>query len=261
MSDQSNQSSSPSIQDSTEPVVDVAYCVENQETYITYDQFATDPVANAQHYNNWAHKYDEMHTKAGFNDPYWLARVSLENLAQSNLLSSKDAKLIDFGCGTGRLGVELKKQGYTNIAAVDGSTEMLTIANEKGCYNWTDALLIGCEPMIDELLYREGENGSGFDAAFASAVMLPGHFPNTCFEEMLKVLRPGGYLIFSIRDVYFDPTTDEGCGFKPKIDELLAAGKMKLVSSTPYRKYQGLDLGPFMSENPASVKIYAKTEA
>ena len=36
---------------------------------------------------------------------------------------------MDFGCGTGRLGVELKKVGYTNISGVDGSTEMIAVAN------------------------------------------------------------------------------------------------------------------------------------
>ena len=71
-----------------------------------------------------------MHDKAGFNDPYWLAKVVADKLGQpGQSLSLPNCRLIDFGCGTGRLGVELKKVGYTDISGVDGSTEMITVAH------------------------------------------------------------------------------------------------------------------------------------
>ena len=201
-----------------------------------------------------------MHDKAGFNDPYWLTKVALEKLGQRGQpLAKKNARLIDFGCGTGRLGVELKKVGYSNIAGVDGSSEMIVVANGKDCYNWTGSLLVGCEAIPDELLYKEEVKDSGFDAVFSSATMLPGHFPNTCYGEMLKVMRPGGHLLFSIRDDMLNNDTDEGCDFVGKLAEHQEAGELTLVSTIPYAKYRGLDLGPCMSETPASVKIYRKT--
>ena len=167
---------------------------------------------------------------------------------------------MDFGCGTGRLGEELKKVGYMNISGVDGSTEMINVAHSKGCYTprqiWP--LLVGIDELPDEIVFKEGMDGSGFDAVLSSACMLSGHFPNTCYEEMLKVLRPGGYLLFSIRDDMMDPATDEGCDFSGKLDELCASGVIQFIDSVPYAKYQGLDLGPCMSEKLASVKIYQK---
>ena len=167
---------------------------------------------------------------------------------------------MDFGCGTGRLGVELKKVGYTNISGVDGSPEMISVAHSKGCYLpeqiWT--LLVGKDELPEAIVYQEGREGSGFDAVFSSATMLPGHFPNTCYAEMLKVLRPGGYLLFAIRDDMLDAATDQGCNFIGKLEELVAAGEMTPVESVPFVKYRGLDLGAHMSETPATVKIYKK---
>ena len=52
------------------------------------------------------------------------------------------------------------------------------------------------------------------DLAVASAVMIKGHFPNTCFVEMLKTVKVGGYIAFTIRDIYLDEATDNGMNFK-----------------------------------------------
>ena len=162
-----------------------------------------------------------MHDKNGFNDPYWLTRVMVEKLGQpAQPLHNTNSRLIDFGCGTGRLGVELKKVGYANICGVDGSNEMLIVASGKDCYASSCQLLIGVEQMPEQLCYKVDVEGSGYDAALASAVMFPGFFPNTCFEEMLKTLRPGGHLIFTIRDDMLDNATDEGCNFIGKLNEL-----------------------------------------
>ena len=43
-------------------------------------------------------------------------------------------KIIDAGAGTGLIGVELKKLGYTNLCALDISAEMLREAKKKEVY-------------------------------------------------------------------------------------------------------------------------------
>ena len=65
---------------------------------------------------------------------------------------------------------------------------------------------------------------SGFDVVVCSACMIKGHFTNACYEEFLKALRPGGYMIFTIRDIYIDSKTDNGMNFMPKLNELANAG-------------------------------------
>ena len=72
------------------------------------------------------------------------------------------------------------------------------------------------------------------------------------------MLRPGGHMLFSIRDDMLVPETDQGCGFQTALNQLVESGKMTHVDSIGYAKYKGLELGPCMSETPAQVKIYKK---
>ena len=82
------------------------------------------------HYNHYSSKYDGMQEMSGFNDPFEIAKVTVEKLGQEGQpLANHEVKLMDFGCGTGLMGAELKKAGYTNIYGLDGSPQMLEIAD------------------------------------------------------------------------------------------------------------------------------------
>ena len=96
----------------------------------------------------------------------------------------KDAKIIDFGCGTGILGVELVQAGFTNITGVDGSPQMLEVAmskevDGKKVYNNGG---FQCQIGSEEL---NGPELEGYDVAVSSACMIKGHFPNNCFDTFL----------------------------------------------------------------------------
>ena len=71
----------------------------------------------------------------GFNDPFELVKVCAELLSSkervSDVMANPEAKIVDFGCGTGLMGIELKKRGFNNIYGLDGSQDMLNIAKEK----------------------------------------------------------------------------------------------------------------------------------
>ncbi len=100
-------------------------------------------------------------------------------------------------------GQYLKQAGFSNIYGLDGSPDMLKIANEKQIYKQTWTLLVG----LDEL---PQDCPTDCDMAVASACMIKGHFPNTCFEEMLKTVKKGGFIAFTIRDIYLNSETDNG---------------------------------------------------
>ena len=129
-----------------------------------------------------------------------------------------------------------------NIYGLDGSAEMLAIANTKGLYNQTWEVLVGVTTLPVDILYDSEVENSGFDAIFSSACMIEGHFPNSCFEEMLKVLRPGGFMIFSIRDIYMNSETDLGQDYIGKLAELEREGKIIPVDEVHFTKYEGLKL-------------------
>ena len=119
-------------------------------------------------------------------------------------------------------------------------------------------MLVGVDQLPLGAIYDINRKDSGFDAVFCSACLIKGHFPNTCFEEMLKSLRPGGFMIFSIRDIYLNNDTDNSMGFKDKIDELVDQGVMIHIETKHFTKYKDLDFGSGYMEEGANVKIYQK---
>jgi ubiquinone/menaquinone biosynthesis C-methylase UbiE len=52
-----------------------------------------------------------------------------------------EIKIMDAGAGTGSVGVELGKLGYTNLHALDISQEMLDEAKKKTCIRRSSAPL------------------------------------------------------------------------------------------------------------------------
>ena len=132
---------------------------------------------------------------------------------------------------------------------------MLEIADSKGIYKWTWEVLVGVTKLPVGVQYTDFK-GSGFDAVFSSACLIKGHLPNSCFEEMLQCLRPGGHMIFSIRDIYLNPETDNGMNFVGKLAELEQAGKIIHVETLHFEKYKGLQFGSGYMQEGANVKIY-----
>ena len=133
---------------------------------------------------------------------------------------------------------------------------MLAIADSKGVYKWSWEVLVGMDKLPLGCVQRDEDKYSGFDAVFSSACMIKGHFPNTCFEEMLKTLRPGGHMIFSIRDIYLNPETDNGMNFSGKLAELEEQGTIIHIETVHFTKYVGLQCGSGYMEEGANVKIY-----
>lgn len=246
----------------TEPTPDATRCTEETEAFHALGVFSTKQEDNRTLYDTMAVKYDTLQEMSGFNDPYELAKTAVEKLGQPGQpLAKSDARIMDLGCGTGLMGNELKKAGFTNIYGIDGAPQMLSRANEKGIYQNTWEVLVGCTELPTEAKYDEEVEGSGYDAVFSSACMIKGNFPNTCFDEMLKILRPGGHFIFTIRNIYLNPETDKGMGYAAKLAELEQVSKIVHVETVQYTKYKGLDLGSSYMEEAANVKIYKKAEA
>lgn len=96
------------------------------------------------------------------------------------------ARVIDFGCGTGILFPELAERNY-RVIGLDLSFDMLKASTMEG----PEALLVcgdGCSlPFAEE----------SFDAVFCRGSIH--HVPDLrqAFQEIVRVLKPGGSLIFS----------------------------------------------------------------
>jgi SAM-dependent methyltransferase len=103
---------------------------------------------------------------------------------------SRDARILDFGCGQGRLCAELMELGYRGVAGVDSSPEMIRAAQHV-CPDFEFAVNDG-----GRLPFAAGS----FDAVLLFAVLtcIPDDAAQkNLLAEFKRILRPGGLLLIS----------------------------------------------------------------
>lgn len=162
-----------------------------------------------ERYNQWAADYDkDVVQDLGFLGP----KTAAETLARR---VSGDAKVLDAGAGTGAVGVELSKLGFKHITAIDLSPGMLDVARSKGVYEALQKEELGTPLHLDT---------DAFDATICVGTLTIGHAPVNSLDEFVRVTKPGGFVVFSMRPDHY-----ERGGFKAKQDELEAQGKWKLL--------------------------------
>ena len=93
-------------------------------------------------------------------------------------------KIIDAGAGTGLIGVELKKLGYTNLCALDITAEMLKEAKKKEVYTEFICTSLNGQP-IAHIKSRQ------FDALICGGALLTGRIGSSSFVEMIRMVQTG----------------------------------------------------------------------
>jgi len=151
-------------------------------------------------YKKWASIYDKD------NDDL-LGTVSQPNSVQifHKYIVDKNQKIIDVGCGTGLVGLELQKLGYTNFDGIDISKDMIDIAIDRGY----KALFLG---NLNDSLPIESDS---YDAALCVGVFTHGHVGPGRLKELSRIVKSDGLVCFTINeDVY------ESYGFDKVIQKL-----------------------------------------
>jgi len=124
--------------------------------------------------------------------------------------------------GRGLVEELLNLNGYTNLEALDISAGMLEKAREKNIYAQLYVATLG-EPL------RLPDNY--FDAIISVGVFSPGQAPSRSLDELIRITKPDGHLIFTMR-----PDFLEESDFKEKLSRLEASGKWVLLKkSEPYQ--------------------------
>ncbi len=166
----------------------------------------------AERYDQWAKDYDtDLDEEFGWLGPQRAVELFARHVP-------KDARVLDAGAGTGLVGELLARQGYNDLVAMDLSKGMLEEARKRNAYREFHQMVMG-EPLD----YAT----DSFDAVISVGVLTVGHAPASSFDELVRIIRPGGHIVFSLRpDVYRDN------GFKEEQDSLEAAGKWRLVEAS-----------------------------
>lgn len=171
-------------------------------------------------YDDWARTYDEDHDAVGCFHHVTAARVLARHLPD------EEAAILDVGAGTGLAGIELRKLGYSNLAAVDFSDEMLQVAREQHLYRRYWVLNLSTPfPQITD---------SSFDAAVGVGIFSYGQVERACLDELLRIVRPGGFIGFTQR-VDFHESNE--MGLRDRQRALEEAGRWELVEVTEPAPY------------------------
>ena len=171
----------------------------------------------AERYDDWAQNYDqELEEDYGWQIPKLIA----EELSR---FTPKNGRILDAGAGTGLVGQYLGSLGYTDLVAMDLSKKMLGKALEKGVYREFHQM-----DMSKTLDYPD----DSFDAVVCAGVLTFSHAPAKSLYEMVRVTKPGGHILYSLRtDAY------ESMGFEDITRELESGGKWQLVEKKGHQSF------------------------
>jgi ubiquinone/menaquinone biosynthesis C-methylase UbiE len=112
----------------------------------------------------------------------WIRRLGLR----------KEARILEVGCGAGLMSIALARDGYT-VDAMDSTSAMLGTT-------WQNARIQSVENRIrlhHGDLHDLPFEAHTFDLVIAIGVIPWLHSERVAFEEMQRVLKPGGYLLIT----------------------------------------------------------------
>lgn len=191
---------------------------------------AQNPQELAARYDAWAASYEEDMDDHG--GPQEAAEVSTRYVAP-------EARILDAGCGTGLVGQILAARGYHQLEGLDLSAGMLREAGHKGCYTALHQQTLG-----DALNFPSAT----FDAVLSVGVFARAHAPSRSLAELVRITKPGGYIIFTLRPEFYVATD-----FKATMTALGDAGQWRLVETTEpfdgrYQHFPGIHLQVWVYE-------------
>jgi predicted TPR repeat methyltransferase len=172
-------------------------------------------------YQKWAADYDEQMLGVGYVSHLMVAS------ALAGQIHDLNAQIFDIGCGTGLTSVSLAERGFKNLDGIDLSPDMVEVARGRGIYR---ELIVG---DVNNPLAREDEM---YDGVLSSGTFTHGHVGPAPLDEIMRILRPGGFLACCVHDELW-----ESMGFKAKLESLVADGRARCVSLHLDRYYENAE--------------------
>jgi len=163
-----------------------------------------------KYYDEWGekNKYDKDMVEWNYTGPKETSEVYIK------YCDNKDAKIYDAGCGTGLVGVELKKYGFKNFYGADLSQKLLDLV-PKGLYQ--KLYKVDLNKPIQE-------KDNTFDTVMCVGTFTFGHVKPPALDEFIRITKNNGLICFTINE-----GIHEEYGFDKKIDQLNKDNKWKEI--------------------------------
>ena len=154
-----------------------------------------------KYYQDWTkkNKYNQDMINWKYTAPQETVLV-LKKYALNN-----KCKILDAGCGTGLVGIELKKCGYSNIDGVDFSQNMLDLI-PQGIYKKIEKADLNKPLKFKTNMY---------DVVMCVGTFTYGHVKPQALDELIRITKNGGLICFTINEGIY-----EEYGFDNKIKAL-----------------------------------------
>ena len=159
-------------------------------------------------YDDWGkeNKYDKDMSDWNYTGPKETSEVF------NKYANDKDIKIYDAGCGTGLVGVELKKYGFKNFYGADLSQNLLDLV-PNGLYHLLEK---------SDLNKKINHEDNKFDAVMCVGTFTYAHVKPPALDEFVRITKNKGLICFTINE-----GIHEEYGFDKKLIELCDANKCK----------------------------------
>ena len=163
-----------------------------------------------KYYDEWGkgNKYDQDMVDWNYTGPKETVNIF------KKYAENKDIKIFDAGCGTGLVGIELKKFGYTNVDGADLSKKLLDLI-PKGFYNKLEQIDLN-KPL--------NKKSNIYDAVLCVGTFTFGHVRPPALNELIKLVKNKGLICFTVNEGIY-----EEYGFDKKIKELSDNKNWKVI--------------------------------
>ena len=163
-----------------------------------------------RYYDEWGieNKYDQDMVDWNYTGPKETVTTFLKYAKDKNI------KILDAGCGTGLVGIELKKHNYLNIDGMDLSKKLLVLV-PRGYYQNLSQVDLNKTIKIENNTY---------DAIMCVGTFTFGHVKPNALDEFIRITKNKGFICFTINE-----GIHEEYGFDKKINQLNKDNKWKQI--------------------------------
>lgn len=127
-----------------------------------------------------------------------------EDIVFSEVFNNKQLKLLELGCGAGRISLALWKKGYSNIIGVDNSPKMVKEAKRLNLEKGFGVIFEEGDAMA--LKYKDSEF-DGIIFGFNGLMQIPKRKNRfKVLLEICRVLKSGGMFVFTTHERNLDET-------------------------------------------------------
>ena len=162
------------------------------------------------YYDEWTveNKYDKDMVDWKYSGPQETVDIFKKHVL------NKDIKILDAGCGTGLVGIELKKNGFQNFDGADFSQKMLDLVPENIYQN---LFKIDLNKKIDI-------QDNTYEGITCVGTFTFGHVNPPALDEMVRICKTSSLICFTINIGIY-----EEYGFDKKIKELEDKNSWKII--------------------------------